>query len=177
MVAWLIRFIAAQRPSNFEHINSSYSRAIEEVARLECRTHHLVQRCLNTAQYSRLFFVRVLNLSLLATDDVALSSLSCLAILVLIDDPQGPPPASPRPVTGVPNSSKQNALAVFAATEPGSNNAAPKRTVQVDMDADVKFSAAKRCRAVHRLGQLVHRSLSLDMSHVPLLIRAGEDCG
>ncbi len=73
---------------------------------------------------------------------------------MLIDDPQGPPPATPRPVTGVPNSSKQNSLVVFAATEPDSNNAAPKRTVQVDMDADMKFSAAKRCRVAPPTGAI-----------------------
>ena len=43
-------------------------------------------------------FVRVLNISLCATVDIMSSSSSCFAILVLIDDPQGPPPESPRPV-------------------------------------------------------------------------------
>ena len=76
-----------------------------------------------------------------------LSSLSCFAILVLIDDPQGPPPATPRPVTRVSTSSEQNYLAVVADTEPDSNSAAPKRTLQVDMDADLKLQAAKRYRA------------------------------
>ena len=76
-----------------------------------------------------------------------LSSLSCFAILVLIDDPQGPPPATPRPVTRVSSSSEQNYLPVVADTEPESNNAAPKRTVQVDMDAELRLPAAKRGRA------------------------------
>ena len=76
-----------------------------------------------------------------------LSSLSCFAILVLIDDPQGPPPATPRPVTRVSNSSEQNSLPVVADTEPDSNKCALKRTVQVDMDAELKLSAAKRCTA------------------------------
>ena len=88
IIAWLTNFIAAQRPSNLKHINSSYSRAIEEVARLECTNHHFDRRGLNTAQYSQPFFVRVLNISLLATVDIMLSSLSCFAILVLIDDTQ-----------------------------------------------------------------------------------------
>ena len=73
-----------------------------------------------------------------------LSSLSCFAILVLIDDPQGPPPATPRPVTRVSNSSEQNYLPVVADTEPDSNNAAPKRRVPVDIAAGLKLPPAKR---------------------------------
>ena len=44
---------------------------------------------------------------------------------------------------GVSNYSDQNSLAVDADTEPDSNSAAPKRTLQVDMDADLKLLAAK----------------------------------
>ena len=47
----------------------------------------------------------------------------------------------------VSNSSEQNYLAVVADTEPDSNSAAPKRLLQVDMDADLKLQAAKRYRA------------------------------
>ena len=47
----------------------------------------------------------------------------------------------------VSNSSEQNYLAVVADTEPDSNSAAPKRTLQVDMDADLKLLAAKRYSA------------------------------
>ena len=47
------------------------------------------------ALYPQPFFVCVLNISLCATVDIMSSSFSCFAILVLIDDPQGPPPATP----------------------------------------------------------------------------------
>ena len=43
-------------------MNSSYSKAIEEVARLECTNQHFVRRGLNTAQYSQPFFISVLNI-------------------------------------------------------------------------------------------------------------------
>ncbi len=66
---------------------------------------------------------------------------------MLIDDPQGSSPATPRPVTRVSTSSEQNYLPVVADTEPDSNSAAPKRTLHVDMDADLKSQAAKRCIA------------------------------
>ena len=48
---------------------------------------------------------------------------------------------------GVSNYSEQNYLAVVADTEPDSNCAAPKRTLQVNMDADLKLPAAKRYSA------------------------------
>ena len=83
-----------------------------------------------------------------------LSSLFCFAILVLIDDPQGPPPATPRPVPRDPNSSEPNSLPDVAGTVPDSNNAAPKRTVQVNMDADLNFPAEKRCRAAPPTGAI-----------------------
>ena len=57
------------------------------------------------------------------------------------------PSSNSRPVIRVSNSAEQNSLAVVADTEPDSNSAAPKRTLQVDMDADLKLQAAKRCRA------------------------------
>ena len=75
IIAWLTDFIAAQRPSILKHINSSYSRRTEEVARLECTHHHFDWRGLNTDQYSQPSFVRVLHISLLATVDIMLSSL------------------------------------------------------------------------------------------------------
>ena len=58
------------------------------------------------------------------------------------------------------------------------DKAAPKRTVHVNVDADVKHLEAKRRRA-DRIdpGQLVHTGLSLDRSHVHLRIGAGGDCG
>ena len=48
---------------------------------------------------------------------------------------------------GVSNYSEQNLLAVVVNTELGSNSAAPKRTLQVNMDADVNLPAAKRYNA------------------------------
>ena len=57
------------------------------------------------------------------------------------------PSSNSRPVIRVSNSSEQNSLAVVADTEPDSNSAAPKRTLQVDMDADLKLQVAKRYRA------------------------------
>ena len=117
IIAWLTHFIAAQRPSILKHINSSYSRRTEDVAKLECIIHHFDRRGLKTAQYSQPFFVRVLNISLLATVDIMLSSLFCFAILVLTDNPQRPPPATPGPATDVPNSSEQKSLPVVAGTD------------------------------------------------------------
>ena len=48
---------------------------------------------------------------------------------------------------GVSNYSEQNSLAVDADTEPDSNSAAPKRTLEVNMDADLKLPTAKRYSA------------------------------
>ena len=107
IIAWLTHFIAAQRPSILKHINSSYSRRTEAVAKLECIIHHFDRRGLKTAQYSQPFFVRVLNISLLATVDIMLSSLFCFAILVLIDDPQGCPPATPKRKLAMPTLGSQ----------------------------------------------------------------------
>ena len=92
------------------------------------KTTQLLQYC---SVLAALCFVSVLNLPLLATVDVMLSSLCCFAIIVLIDDPQGPPPATPGPVPCVPDS----------------QSAALKRTLQVDQDVDPKPQAAKLCRA------------------------------
>ena len=44
------------------------------------------------------FYIRVLTISLCTTVDIMLSSFACVAILVLIDDFQGPPSEPPRPV-------------------------------------------------------------------------------
>ena len=56
-----------------------------------------------------------------------------------------------RTVIGVSNYSEQNLLAVVVNTELGSNSAAPKRTLQVDMDVwcvkmwDVKYRVCETC--------------------------------
>ena len=42
---------------------------------------------------------------------------------------------------------RQNSLAVVADIEPDYDSAAPKRTLQVNMDADLKLPAAKRYSA------------------------------
>ena len=65
------------------------------------KTTQLLQYC---SVLAALCFVGVLNIPLLATVDIMLSSLCCFAIIVLIDDPQGPPPATPGPVPFVPDS-------------------------------------------------------------------------
>ena len=93
------------------------------------------------------FFVGFLSLSLLATVDIMLSSLCCFTIVVLIDGPRGPPPATPGPVTRDSMSSEKISLAVVAKTGPAPESVAAKRTPQVDLDADLKPQAAKRCRA------------------------------
>ena len=57
------------------------------------------------------------------------------------------PSSNSRPVMRVSNSSEPNSLAVVADTDPDSNSAAPRHTLQVDMDADLKLQVAKRYRA------------------------------
>ena len=106
------------------------------------------------------FFVGFLRLSFLATVDIMLSSLCCFTIVVLIDGPRGPPPATSGPVTRDSLSSEQKPLAVVAKTEPAPERVAAKRTPQVDL-------------AAPKVVQLVETSLSLDMSQVHLFIRAG----
>ena len=64
------------------------------------------------------------------------------------------PSSNSGPVIRVSNSSEQNSLAVVADTEPDSNNAARKRSVQVNMDADLNFAANKRCRAATPTGAI-----------------------
>ena len=87
-------------------------------------TTQLLQYC---SVLAALCFVSVLNLPLCATLDVMLSSLCCLAIVLLIEKPQGPPPATPGPRPGRPVSERH----------------APKRELDVDQDADTKPKAAK----------------------------------
>ena len=99
-----------------------------------------------TSHDSQPVFVGFLSLSLLATVDIMLSSLCCFAIVVLIDGPNGPPPATPRAVNRDSLSSEQMSLAVVAKAGPAPKSAAAKRTPQVDLDADLMSQAAKRCR-------------------------------
>ena len=75
-----------------------------------------------------------------------LSSLGCFAILMLLDDPQGPPPATPGPVNCVFTSSEQNRFPVVAETGPDSKSAAPKHTLQASVYVELKTLASKRCR-------------------------------
>ena len=106
------------------------------------------------------FFVGFLSLPLLATVEIMLSSLCCFTIVVLIDGPRGPPPATSGPVTRDSMSSEKKSLAVVAKTEPAPESVAAKRTPQVDL-------------AAPKVVQIVQTSLSLDMSQVHLFIRAG----
>ena len=106
------------------------------------------------------FFVGFLSLPLLATVDIMLSSLCCFTIVVLIDGPRGPPPATFGPVTRDSMSSEQKkTLAVVAKTEPAPEHVAAKRTPQVDL-------------AAPKVVQIVQAGLSLDMSEVHPFIKA-----
>ena len=97
------------------------------------RPHDFLQRCINAALYSQLFFVRVQNLSSLhlfiSGYAVFAAWLSSSSLQIVRDSS-----CDSRTVIGVSNYSEQNLLAVVVNTELGSNSAAPKRTLQVDMD-------------------------------------------
>ena len=106
------------------------------------------------------FFVGFLSLPLLATVEIMFSSLCCFTIVVLIDGPRGPPPATSGPVTRDSMSSEQkNSLAVVAKTEPAPERVAAKRTPQIDL-------------AAPKVVQVVQTALSLGMSEVHPFIRA-----
>ena len=117
--------------------------------------------CFITTEYSQPFvFVRVLHPSLCATLAVMLSCLCCLLIVLLSEDPQGPPPATPgsRPC------------------RPASERHPLKRVLDVDQDAVPKLEKSKILKLCE--SQLTHRGASTVtrvtplMFHNLLLIRA-----
>ena len=75
-----------------------------------------------------------------------LSSLCCFAIIALIDDPQGPPPATPAAVILGPTASERKTLPGLADTGPETQSDHPKHPLQVGTDFDLKSQGLKRCR-------------------------------
>ena len=92
-------------------------------------------------------FFSFMSLSLLATVDIMSLSLCCFAIIMLIDGPKGPPPATPGHSTGGSMFAEQISQAVVAKAGPVAKTAAAKRTPQVDLDADPDPQAGKRSKS------------------------------
>ena len=97
------------------------------------RPHDFLQRCINAALYSQLF----LFVSRTSPPCICLYQVMQFLLLGYLQAhcrSSGTSSCDSRTVIGVSNYSEQNLLAVVVNTELGSNSAAPKRTLQVDMD-------------------------------------------